>query len=134
MVRAEASQGVTMRPATRDEIARMFAPVDRWMTTGEGAADCAAKGDCFVLEQEGVPVLAWSLKVDGGELFIQAAAGRAGFDLTEFGLALVERQAEGFRSIAFRTRRRGLIKKAIDSGFYPAWRRGDVVLMRKDLK
>lgn len=123
-----------MRPATRAEVTRLFAPVDRWMTTGEGAAECAAKGDCFVLEQDGVPVLAWSLKVDGDELFIQAAAGRAGFDLTDFGLALVERQAEGFRSIAFRTRRRGLMKKAIDSGFYPAWRRGDVVLMRKDLK
>lgn len=134
MVRAEAPQSVTMRPATLDEIARMFSPVDRWMTTGEGAAACAAKGDCFVLEQDGVPVLAWSLKVDGDELFIQAAAGRAGFDLTEFGLALVERQAVGFRSIAFRTRRRGLMKKAIDNGFYPAWRKGDVVLMRKDLR
>ncbi|AOJ83791.1 hypothetical protein WS86_24500 [Burkholderia savannae] len=123
-----------MRAAAVAEVARLLSTVEPYMTTGESAEECAARGQCYVLERDGVPFLAWSLRAEGSEAFIQVAAGRAGFDLTEFGLALVERQAEGFRSIAFRTRRRGLVKKAMEHGFYPASRCGDVVLMRKELK
>lgn len=61
----------------------------------------------------------YALRVAGSELWIQAAGGAAGIDLTKFGLASIEQQAiaAGLGSVGFQTRRRGLVRKAIAAGY-----------------
>ena len=123
-----------VRPATAAEALPVLAPAARWATTGESLEHLAKAGHCFVLEQGGAPVFAWSVQAHGDELYILAAAGRAGFDLTETGLAIIEQQAAGFASVAFQTRRRGLLRKAGALGYQPARRLENGVVMRKVLK
>lgn len=112
----------------------LLALAERFATTDESLTQLAHAGMCFVLEQEGRPVLAWTVQQQGSELFILAGAGRAGFDLTRAGLAIIEQQAEGFASVAFQTRRRGLMRKAGALGYVPAGPAGNGVIMRKVLQ
>ncbi|MBT2180493.1 hypothetical protein KKP06_22005 [Ralstonia pickettii] len=112
----------------------VLAPAARWATTTETVEQMARAGQCFVLEEGGAPVFAWSVQAHGDELYILAAAGRAGFDLTAAGLAIIEQQAQGFASVAFQTRRRGLVRKAGALGYQPAGRAGNGIIMRKVLQ
>lgn len=122
---------MNLRHATAAEALPVLAPAARFATTGESIEHLAQAGHCFLLEEGGRPVCAWSLQAQGNELFILAAAGRAGCDLTEVGLTVIEQQAQGFASVAFQTRRRGLMRKAQALGYQPAGRAGNGVVMRK---
>jgi hypothetical protein len=95
-----------------------------------------AQGQSFILRNEaGEAIGAYVLVVRGGEVWISAAAGRAGVDLTAAIAALVETQAEQFDSIAFQTKRRGLVKKTQRLGYQLAGAIGECgTIMRKTLK
>jgi hypothetical protein len=130
-VAAEASQEVTVRPATAAEILPFVADAARFdPKTQTGAVQRVARnGSGYVIEQAGVPVMGYTVEVDGGELFITSASGRAAFDLVKLGLGVIEKQAAGFDSVGFKTMRRGLVKKAQKQGY-----RIVAYIMRKDLK
>ena len=86
-----------------------------------GHADFAGileAGQCFkVIDQAGATVGAYVLRAKGSEVWISAAAGRAGVDLTAGMFALIEQQSGQFDSIGFQTKRRGLVKKAQRHGY-----------------
>ncbi|WP_321797123.1 hypothetical protein [Burkholderia sp. BCC1988] len=112
----------------------MLERVEAFMTNDrETVAGLAAVGRCFVIEQDGRPVAAYVLQRQGDECFVLAAAGAVDFDLTAFGLALIEAHARGLASVAFQTRRPGLIRKASRHGYRIAGRCEAGVIMRKSL-
>ena len=84
-----------------------------------GAATNAILNGCkhFIAYDKEKPLIGYSLEVGKTELFITQAAGKANFDIVEIGLKIIELQATHFKSVAFKTIRRGLIKKAIKRGY-----------------
>jgi len=90
-------------------------------------SDLLPSGECFKLQQGGETVGAYLLRAQGDELFILAAAGRAKFDLTAAITAIVCKQGAQFETVAFRTIRPGLIKKAVALGYV---RTGDILRKR----
>ena len=92
-------------------------------------------GQCFKLTDDGGEILgAYILKADGAELWIALGAGRADIDLTAAGLALIEAQGREFDSIGFKTKRRGLMRKAAKHGYRVAAENAGIYTMRKALK
>jgi hypothetical protein len=90
-------------------------------------------GDCFVIEQGGQPVAAWSQQIDrDGVLRVLVYGGRADIDLTELLARCLE--AQGTRAAQFQTRRRGLMKKAATLGYRVVGRAPHGVIMRKDFQ
>lgn len=91
-------------------------------------------GQCFKLMDGAGKILgAYILKIDGAELWIALGAGRAEVDLTAAGLALIEAQGRQFDSIGFKTKRRGLVKKAEKHGYTVAASNDGIYTMRKKL-
>ncbi|WP_417284672.1 hypothetical protein [Comamonas sp.] len=89
--------------------------------------EVARGGACFVVEQGGVPVMAYALGLTthdaGGVLWVTAAGGNLpGGDLTASILPLIEQQgrAVGARQVAMQTRRRGLVAKLERQGYHVA--------------
>ncbi len=130
------SAAVTVREVSAGEAGPILAPVTRYATTDETVEQVAALGRCYVIEQDGRPVAGYVLQRQGDECFVLAAAGSVDFDLTDFGLRLIEAHAVGLASVAFQTRRPGLVKKAARLGYRIAGRvkNGHGVIMRKELK
>ena len=133
MVRDPASQ-VSVREVGPTDAAPLLSPVDRYCTTDERADAMASCGRCFVISQDERDVAAYVLQRQGDECYVLAAAGSVDFDLTAFGLALIEAHARGMSSVAFQTRRPGLIRKASRLGYRIAGRAGNGVVMRKELR
>lgn len=137
MVRYEAPQ-VSVREVGAIEVRPLLAPVERFDTTNgvetvEVMTACPG-ARCFVISQDGRDTAAYVLQRQGDECYVLAAAGDVDFDLTAFGLALIEAHATGLRSVAFQTKRPGLIKKASRLGYRVAGRVADGVVMRKELQ
>lgn len=95
--------------------------------TNETLSDLLPHGECFKVQHNQKIVGAYLLKTDGSELFILAAAGRAQFDLTAVISAIVCKQAAQFETVAFRTVRPGLVKKAVALGYSKT---GDILRKR----
>ncbi|UTV53236.1 hypothetical protein [Burkholderia arboris] len=135
MDRDQAPQ-VSVREVGAETAAPLLARVDAYDTTNgrDTVARMAAAGRCFVISQDGRDVAAYVLQRQGDECFVLAASGTVEFDLTVFGLALIEAHARGLRSVAFQTRRRGLIRKAQKLGYHIAGRAPVGVVMRKELQ
>lgn len=98
--------------------------------------EVARGGACFVVEQGGVPVMAYALGLTvhdaGGVLWVRAAGGNLpGADLTATILPLIENQgrAAGARQVAMQTRRRGLVAKLERQGYHVAG-----YILRKNLE
>ncbi|PMS38457.1 hypothetical protein C0Z20_00800 [Trinickia symbiotica] len=127
-----------MREVGALEARPLLAPVDRYDTTrGKESVDTmtACPGArCFVIRQDGRDVAAYVLQRQGDECYVLAAAGAVDFDLTVFGLALIEAHATGLKSVAFQTKRAGLIKKARRLGYAIAGRVANGVILRKELQ
>lgn len=88
---------------------------------------------CYHVEDEkGQVVAAYALRGYDREIWVQAAAGRTDADLCDVLNELIPRHGAGFASMAFRTYRRGLRKKAIERGFWTA-DNSDGFTMRKNL-
>lgn len=123
-------------PCTPAEAARFLAPALGAKANPGGAADMAEllRGSCFLVRDEaGRGVGAYVLRGQGGEVWVQAAAGRAGTDLAEVFDGMIEQHGAGFESIAFRTYRRGLVEKAKRRG-YMVVDQSDGYILRKKLK
>jgi hypothetical protein len=125
---------VSVREVTAREAVPLLARAARWPTTDETLDHLTDAGRNFVVEQDGKPVFAYTLAVHGRECYVLAAAGAASFDLTAFGLALIEAHAHGLDTVAFQTRRKGLIRKAARHGYAVAGRAGDGTILRKELQ
>ena len=74
-------------------------------------------GQHFVLKLNDETVFGYSLVVVDDDVWIMQAAGKAKFDLTDIGLKIIELQSVGYRSVNFRTVRRGLWRKAKKYGY-----------------
>lgn len=134
MVHREPTAQVTLREVGAAEAAPILSPVNRYCTTDETVEGMALHGRCFVISEDGRDVAAYVLQRQGNECFILAGAGGASFDLIALSLPIIEAQASGMASVAFQTKRPGLIRKASKQGYYIAGRAGSGVLMRKELK
>lgn len=136
MAHSQPSQArLTLREAGEGEALPLLAPVERYDTTGgvQPLAMLVAHGRAFVIEENGRPVCAYLLERHGRECFITAAAGSAGVCLTDLLADVIEAQATGMASIAFQTRRPGLMRKARALGYRMAGRVENGVIMRKEL-
>jgi hypothetical protein len=125
---------VSVREVGARDAAPLLSPVDRYCTTDETAESMARVGRCFVVSHDGRDVASYVLQRQGSECFVLAAAGSAEFDITAFMAAVLEGHAHGLSSIAFQTRRPGLIRKARKYGYRIDGRVANGVVMRKELK
>jgi hypothetical protein len=89
---------------------------DHMKRTGE-VEKVVENGFGFIVEQDGKPLFGYTMEVQGTNLFITSASGRASFDIVDVGLKIVEAQADGLESVGFVTKRRGLVKKAQKNGY-----------------
>jgi len=80
--------------------------------------DSVVSGCAFFLLENGNNKLAYALNPVGTELWIQAAGGKGTANLTKIGLEVIEAQGVGlYSTVAFQTRRTGLVTKAKQNGF-----------------
>jgi hypothetical protein len=88
-------------------------------------------GHCFELTSGAQARAVYILKAKGDQIWIEAAYGAGDVDWTALGLPLIERQARaaGAASIAFETRRPGLVRKSARRGYQVA-----AYVVRKDLQ
>ena len=109
-------RGVACEPG---EVVETLLPVlGRKANPGGRPLSEALDGQCFkVLDGAGKIVAAYVLRGQGGEVWIQAAAGRADIDLSDVIDDLIAKHGAGFESIAFRTDRVGCVKKALRRGY-----------------
>ncbi len=84
---------------------------------GDTSIDELLTGVCFAVRDGARIVGAYVLRGIGDEVWIQAAAGRAEVDLCDLFDNLIAKHGKGFRSIGFRTFRRGLVRKAMARGY-----------------
>jgi hypothetical protein len=118
-----------------DDVRAVFdaVPLAKVQIGGDDWQAIMERGTCFAIIADGQTVGAYVLEAHGAELWVSAAAGRAGFDLTQALAALLDEQAAGwYDSIGFQTRRRGLMMKAARLGYQPE-RPGMPMTMRKKL-
>lgn len=90
-------------------------------------------GQCFAVRDGGRIIGAYVLRGQGSEVWIQAAAGRAGVDLCDLFDDLFAKHGAGFASIGFKTYRRGLVRKAQARG-YQITSRQDGYTMKKAIQ
>lgn len=75
-------------------------------------------GEPFVICTGGAPVAGMILQRQKAEIFVVAAGGNAGFDLSiAMDCAIHQGAMPEIQSIAFQTKRRGLVAKAIKRGY-----------------
>lgn len=91
--------------------------------------DLIGRGIAFKVVLDGQTVGAYLLELNGSEVWVLLAGGKAPVDLVHYGLALIEGQSTQFDTIGFQTRRRGLVKKAKRAGYEVA-----AVVMRKKIR
>jgi hypothetical protein len=125
--------------AHRAEVARAFdeSPLMRAKTDTSGGmvdgVDCLHNAQFFRVFDDGVPVAFYVLRAREGRAGIDAeitlAHGRAGFDLVDQVLPLIERQCAGCHAMRIETRRAGLMKKLERVGYRKA-----SVILTKELK
>jgi hypothetical protein len=133
------SQVIRVAACSSDDVRAIFAGVRLekvLIHEGDDFEAAMRRGQCFkVLSASGKKVGAYVLQPCGGEVWISAGAGSADFDLTVVMSALIDQQSQDFDSIAFQTRRRGLVRKARQLGYRIAGEVGECgIIMRKNLK
>lgn len=98
------------------------------------AARVALCGDRFVFEEGGRPVCGFVLETRGDEVYVMAAGSVGRHDFTLIGLGAIEGMArDHFRSVAFATKRGGLIRKARRLGYVVDGAEIDGSILRKKL-
>ncbi|KVL36393.1 hypothetical protein WS97_12135 [Burkholderia territorii] len=126
---------MTVRAAHPDEARVHCARAVRFDTTNgaESLDHLLAVGRCYVVEENGRTVAAWSQQIDrDGVLRVLVYGGRADVDLTVLLARCLESQ--GAPAAQFQTRRPGLIKKAEALGYRVVGRAPHGVIMRKDFQ
>jgi hypothetical protein len=124
-----AQKAVTARRASADEVRPFVARAAAYCTTDE-TVDAMLACECWLLEQDGVPVAGWSQEWRGADLHVVLYGGRAEFDLSIVLDACLAAQRPA--SATFQTRRRGLVRKGEAQGYRVVRQLPCGVLMRKD--
>jgi hypothetical protein len=123
---------VELRRATVEEVVPLVEMAAKWDTDG-GEFDARRLAEIcnrFVFEENGVPVCGFLIEIRGDEAFIMAAGSVGRQDFTRIGLGAIEGMArKHFSTVAFATRRGGLIRKAQRLGYTR-----DGCILRKRLK
>lgn len=129
----QAQEKVTLQRATAAEILPFVARAARYDTTGgaEDAQSVARRGG-WLLCEAGKTIAGFTVIERDGGLFITAASGEGRRDLTDCILGLLEQA--GAASVAFQTRRPGLIRKAARRGYRVEGEVANGVIMRKACK
>lgn len=122
MVDAQEKTVLTLREVTAAEVLPFVRRAAAFRADQSASAEAAAsrvasQGRAFMVYQGEQLVFAYTVQLQGRELFITSAAGSAAFDLVQAGLEIIELQAAGLDSVAFLTIRRGLIRKAQRYGY-----------------
>jgi len=99
---------------------------------GNLSLDELLNGACFTVEDEQGQIGAYVLIGQGSECWVQAAAGSSRMNLCDLFNELIDKHASGFKTVAFKTYRRGLVKNAIAHGYQIA-EHADGYTMRKYL-
>ncbi|RQQ65599.1 hypothetical protein [Burkholderia stagnalis] len=132
-------RGEAVTEAVRAEVAAAFdtvpAMIAKTDTSGGQVTgvDCLAGGQFFRVLLDGAPVAWYVLRARSGRAGLDAeiaiAYGRAGVDLVEQVLPMIERQAAsiGCRELRIETRRAGLMRKLDHAGY----RRSSVILTKE---
>lgn len=127
-------------PLDRAAAACMLGSAKSAKTDRAGRFDLSSlirSGSPFKVEAgQGGDVAAYVLQAYGDVLWVTAAAGRASFDLVQVldELVTVQARAAGFSAVAFRTERRGLVRKAKRQGFEITRREGEQYFLRKQIQ
>lgn len=106
--------------ATSDEIRPLLmkAAASKIDPAGKYNIDLMMKsGQCWKIYENGVITGALVTRDDNGELWIMAAAGYSPSDMTQIMADHLLSISAGYRSIAFQTARRGLVKKIQAHGY-----------------
>jgi hypothetical protein len=105
-------------PCSPQFAARHLLPVLRKANPAGTLAMCLLlDGQPFAVRDDAGVVGVYVLKGQDDQVWIQAAAGRAGVDLCDLFDDLIQRHGAGFASIGFKTYRRGLVRKAQARGY-----------------
>ncbi|AVR96895.1 hypothetical protein [Pseudoduganella armeniaca] len=122
----------SVTPAVADEVRAMLRGAQSAKTDPDGRHDVDAlidAGQCWKIVEEGAITGALVTEAYGAELWVSVAAGRAQADLVALMADHLRQHAAGrFKTIAFQTARRGLVKKAERHGYRVA-----ATIMRKEL-
>lgn len=123
------------RRCTPEQAATILRRVTGAKPNPGGKVDIAelTDGACFaVFDRRDKVIGGYCLQGHGSEVWVQAAAGSADIDLCDLFDDLIAKHGAGFQSIAFRTYRRGLVRKALKRG-YSIVAEGDGFILRKYL-
>lgn len=133
MVVDQAQEKISLRRATAAEILPFVERAARYDTTdgAEDAQSVARRGGWLFCEA-GKPFAGFTVIEREGGLFVTAASGEGRRDLTALILGTLEQA--GAASVAFQTRRRGLMRKAQRLGYRVAGDVANGVIMRKACK
>lgn len=128
---------ITLRRATVAEVAPLIALAAQYNNDDEpfDPEKVAANGARFVFEEAGQAVCGFVIEARESEAFIMAAGAVGRYDFTRIGLGAIEGMArKEFETVAFSTRRGGLIRKARRLGYVVDGTCGDGLVLRKRIK
>lgn len=110
-----------MREATRAEILPYVESAGRYGCDAKEVERILSQDRHFILSQNGADLLGYSVQIVGDEFFVSSAAGKSRIDLCRLMHEIVQLQAVGFKTAAFKTIRPGLVRKAQKLGYqrYP---------------
>ncbi len=122
-----------------DDACRLLAAAQSPRTDAAGRfslPDLVGRGRAYQISGDGEPVAAYLVEVAGDALWITAAAGRAPDDLVAVLSRFAVHQAfdRGLSAVAFRTERRGLVRKARRIGYQITRQDGNEYFLRKTLQ
>lgn len=128
------AQKIVIEQAGPDAVLPFVALAIRYDTTGgEQSALHIARDGGYIVRDNGNACAGFTLRYNGSECYVTAAgATRPGIDITRLITAALAGK-KGVQSIAFQTRRRGLIRKAERLGYRQAGQVKNGVIMRKVL-
>ena len=107
-----------IKPEEAEQALRGLEAFDpRGIMTARDLHRYAVLGQCFSCATDTASG-AYILDVEHGQAWVQAAMARGPFNFLDCMLEVVERQAQGMcHSVAFQTKRRGLVRRAEKKGY-----------------
>jgi hypothetical protein len=106
---------LSARRAAPDEVRAFAARAMCYATTDEPLDELLHAGECWIVEEGGHAVAGWVQQWQGRNLHVLLYGGAASVDLSNVLDACLAAQRPA--SASFNTRRRGLIRKAIEKGY-----------------
>ena len=89
------------------------------MATAADVAAIAKGGDCFGVNTDNAQAV-YVMQQKNGVAWVNACQGRGPIPWVKVLLPVIETQAAGCQSVAFQTKRRGLMTQAVKQGYHVA--------------